>query len=189
VSAGPGIDPPSPWVVRFAGLIPPGGPVLDLACGGGRHARFLAGRGHPVRAVDRDAAALARLAGNERVATLCADLESGPWPFAEGGFAGIVVTNYLHRPLLPRIAAALAPGGVLLYETFMAGNERHGRPSNPDFLLRPHELLHAFGAMTVVAFEQGFERAPLPRVVQRIAARAAGAPEAGIDLPGDPRIV
>jgi hypothetical protein len=88
------------------------------------------------------------------------------------GYDGIVVTNYLHRPLLPVLAEALAPGGVVIYETFAAGNERFGRPSNPDFLLHPGELLEAFAALTVIAFEQGELSLPRPAVIQRIAAIA-----------------
>jgi SAM-dependent methyltransferase len=145
--------------------------VLDLACGGGRHARFFAARGHPVEAVDRDAAALAALAAVEGVATRCADLEGGPWPFAGQRFAGIVVANYLHRPLFPRLLESLGPGGVLIYETFAAGNERYGRPSNPDFLLRPGELLDVVrGRLRVVAYEDLTVSEPKPACVQRLCA-------------------
>ena len=134
---------PSAWIARFAPLIPAAGAVLDLACGQGRHARFLAGLGLTVEAVDRDEVALASLASVPGVTPRCADLETGPWPYAGQRFAGIVVTRYLHRPLLPLLLDALADGGVLLYETFMVGQERFGRPSNPDFLLRSQELLDA----------------------------------------------
>jgi SAM-dependent methyltransferase len=160
---------PSAWVTRWAGLIPQGA-VLDLACGSGRHARFLAALGHEVTAVDRDAQALGTLAGVTRVTTLRADLEGGnPWPLPGRRFAGIVVTNYLYRPLFPHILESLAPGGVLIYETFALGNERFGRPANPHFLLRAGELLDAFAAeLTVVAFEQGLVSAPGPAVVQRL---------------------
>jgi SAM-dependent methyltransferase len=166
---------PSAWVRRFAPLIARGGVVLDLACGQGRHARLLAGLGHAVEAVDRDAAALAGLAGVPHVTTRQADLEGGPWPFAGRAFSAIVVCNYLHRPLFPLLAAALADGGVLIYETFMRGNERFGRPSNPEFLLRPNELLEAFGSsscpqLAVVAFEQGEAPEPKQAVVQRLCA-------------------
>jgi SAM-dependent methyltransferase len=163
--------PASVWVLRFASLIRAGGEVLDLACGEGRHAQPLAGLGLRVEAVDRDAEALATLAGVENVRARRADLEDGAWPYAGRGFDGIVVTNYLHRPLFPYLVAALAAGGVLIYETFMLGNERFGRPSNPDFLLRPGELLEAFGqALHVVAFEQGEVAQPKPAVVQRLCA-------------------
>ena len=162
---------PSPWVERHAHLVPAGAQVLDVAAGRGRHARLFASRGAQVVAVDRDAAALAALEGVPRVHTAVADLEAGAWPFADRSFDAIVVTNYLHRPLIDTLLAALAPDGVLIYETFAAGNERHGRPSNPDFLLNPGELLERIrGRLTVVAFEQGEIRSPRPAVVQRIAA-------------------
>ena len=164
-------DLPSPWVIRFLPLIEPGGSVLDLACGGGRHSRLLAARGHRVEAVDRDAGALAQLAGVDGVATREADLEGGPWPFHGAVFDGIVVTNYLYRPLLPLLFNALEVNGVLIYETFMVGNERFGKPSNPAFLLRPGELLELVRRrLTVVAFEQGEVMEPRPAVVQRLCA-------------------
>lgn len=158
--------------MRFAGLVPAGGQVLDLACGAGRHVRLFLGRGHPVTAVDRDLAGLANIAGDPRLEALAADLEGGAdWPLAERRFAGVVVTNYLHRPILARIVAAVAPGGALLYETFAVGNERFGRPRNPDFLLRPGELLEAVrGQLEVVAYENLEVTMPKPAVVQRIAA-------------------
>lgn len=163
--------PASPWLVRFAGLIAPGGEVLDLACGHGRHARWLAAQGFALEAVDRDGAALATLCAVPGIRIRQADLEQEPWPYAGHRFAAIVVCNYLHRPLFPALIEALAPGGLLLYETFMLGNERFGRPSNPEFLLHPGELLHAFGAsLQVVAFEQGEIRQPKRAVVQRLCA-------------------
>lgn len=147
---------PSLWITRFAPLIPTGGEVLDLACGSGRHARFLAGFGYRVEAVDRDADALATLAGVVNVTTRCADLEGGPWPYYADVFDGIVVSRYLWRPLFPQIFNCLAEGGVLIYETFMEGQQLYGKPSNPAFLLRPGELLEVVGKrFTVVAFEQG----------------------------------
>jgi SAM-dependent methyltransferase len=156
-------DSPSPWVVRWARLIARG-PVLDLASGPGRHARFFAARGLKVVAVDRDAQILA-----DGIQFIQADLENGsPWPFAGQCFGGIVVTNYLYRPLLAKLADALEDGGVLIYETFMVGNEKYGKPSNPDFLLRPGELLHAFSSLTVVAFEQGTVERPKKAVIQRV---------------------
>jgi SAM-dependent methyltransferase len=164
------MDLPSPWVRRFAPLMPPG-EVLDLACGTGRHARLLAGLGHPVLALDRDPAAL-QAAGGPGIETLRLDLEAegAAWPFAPGRFAGIVVTNYLHRPRMRDLLAALAPGGVLVYETFAAGNERFGKPSNPLFLLRAGELLeYAAGAgLRVIAFEDGYSADPKPAMRQRI---------------------
>lgn len=168
--ADPGV-PVSPWVRRFAGLVPAGQAVLDVACGHGRHTRFFRGRRHPVTAVDLDISGLEDLAGDAFVQRVQADLEEGPWPFEERSFGGVVVTNYLYRPLLPRLVAAVAPGGALIYETFSRGNERVGRPRNPDFLLAPGELYQAVAlALQVVAYEQGHERAPRPAVRQRIAA-------------------
>ncbi len=164
----------SPWVARFLLLVRPGGRVLDLAAGGGRHVRLLRERGFAALAVDRDISALTPLAG-AGVEIRAVDLEGGaPWPLG-GGYDGIVVTNYLHRPLLPSIAQALAAGGVVIYETFMRGNERFGRPRNPDFLLHPGELLEAFASLTATAFEQGEVALPRPAMVQRIAA-VAGPP-------------
>jgi SAM-dependent methyltransferase len=163
-------DAPSQWVIRFAPLIRPGGPVLELACGRGRHARFLAARGHLVEAVDRDEAALATLAGVPGVSPSTADLEGGPWPCPGRRFAAVVVTNYLHRPLFPSIVEALEDRGVLIYETFMRGHEQYGKPTNPHFLLEPGELLAAFGGLTVIAFEQGEVAAPRPAMVQRLCA-------------------
>jgi SAM-dependent methyltransferase len=163
---------PSPWIVRFAPLIVPGGRVLDLACGHGRHARFLAARGHRVVAVDRDGAALATLAGVPGIETRELDLEGGAWPLPAERFDAIVVANYLHRPHFPPLLCALAGDGVLLYETFARGNEAYGRPASPDFLLVPGELLQvAAGRLTVVAFEQGRALPPArAAVVERIAA-------------------
>jgi SAM-dependent methyltransferase len=162
-----GTEAPSPWVARWGHLVPAGGAVLDVACGHGRHLRWFQGRGHPVAGVDRSEEAIAALAGLGEV--VLADIENGPWPFAGRAFAGVVVTNYLWRPLLPAIVEGVAPGGVLIYETFAAGNETVGKPSRPDFLLRPGELLQACAALRVVAYEDGFLDHP-PRFVQRIAA-------------------
>lgn len=170
------LEQPSRWLTRFARVIPADGLVLDLACGGGRHSRYLASLGHQVLAVDRDPAALVSAAG-DRIRTQCIDLEAEgseslpDWPLSPGRFAGIVVTNYLHRPLLPRLIASLAPGGVLIYETFAEGNSLFGKPSNPAFLLAPGELLAlASGDVRchVLAFEDGFVRHPKPAMVQRI---------------------
>jgi SAM-dependent methyltransferase len=163
---------PSPWVNRFASLIPKGGHVLDLACGGGRHTRLLAGSGYKVEAVDRDTAGLGELARLGGVHVHQADLEAGEWPYEQHKFSGIVVTNYLFRPRVPALLAALADPGVLIYETFMIGNERYGKPSNPDFLLQPQELLEwaRKGGMSVVAFEEGYVDLPKPAMVQRLCA-------------------
>jgi len=162
---------PSPWVERLAPLIRSGGLVLDLAAGTGRHVRLLLDCGFAVRAVDRDASALLPFVGPS-CELIEIDLENGvDWPLG-GGYDGIVVTNYLHRPLLPAIGRSLAPGGVVIYESFAVGNQSLGRPRNPDFLLRSGELLSAFAALTVVAFEQGRVSKPRPAVIQRIAALA-----------------
>lgn len=163
---------PSPWMVRWGPLIP-GGPALDVACGHGRHARWLAGRGHEVDAVDRDAAAVEALRPVPGVNALCADIENGPWPYAGRRYAAVIVANYLHRPLWPDLLAALAPGGVLLYETFAAGNERYGKPSNPNFLLCEGELLDIVrGKLKVIAFEDVLVEHPKTALVQRICAVA-----------------
>jgi len=171
---------PSGWIVRFAPLIAPGGEVLDLACGAGRHTAFLRGRGHKVTAVDRDISRLGPLARDAGVEAIAGDLEEGgKWPLGARRFAGIVVANYLHRPLFPALIGALAPEGVLIYETFAAGNQRFGRPANPDFLLRPGELLEAVaGRLAVVAYEHGIVAAPKPAVIQRICAIRGDAPAA-----------
>lgn len=161
---------PSPWVVRWASLIRPGGEVLDLACGSGRHARHLAKLGFEVCAVDRDPGLFPGPPAG--VTLVAADLEGAPWPFAERRFDAIVVANYLHRPLLPLLVASLEPGGLLVYETFARGNEKFGKPSNPDFLLAPGELLEAVrGRLRVVAYEDLVVTAPRPAAVQRLCAR------------------
>jgi SAM-dependent methyltransferase len=166
-------DQPSAWICRFASRIRAGGSVLDLAAGGGRHARYLAGLALHVEAVDRDADALRRLAGAARITTRIADLENGPWPYAGRKFDAIVVANYLHRPLFSLLLTALDEGGVLIYETFAAGNERYGRPANPDFLLKPGELLDwVRGRLRVIAYEDLYVEAPKPAMVQRICAIA-----------------
>jgi SAM-dependent methyltransferase len=161
---------PSPWIIRFAGLVPAGGTVLDVAAGSGRHSKLFALLGHPVVAIDRDTAGLAGLGDGAEI--IAADLEAGgPWPLGGRRFAGVVVTNYLHRPLFASIIAAVAPGGALLYETFAVGNERFGKPSNPDFLLRPGELLEAVrGHLRVVTYEDVQVDTPKQAMVQRIAA-------------------
>lgn len=164
-------DPSSAWVQRFAPRVVRGGTVLDLACGQGRHTRYLLRLGYRVVAVDRDVSGLADLSGRHGVEIIEADLEGRPWPFEGPRFDGIIVTNYLHRPHLAPLPESLAPRGVLIYETFAAGNERHGRPRNPAFLLKPNELLDAFASkMIVVAYEHGFEAEPRPAVRQRICA-------------------
>jgi len=166
----------SPWVRRFAPLVAPEGAVLDLASGGGRHARYFLSRGHPVVAIDRDTEPLADIEGRAEV--IQADLEAGAASSGAWGgrtFAGVVVCNYLHRPLMPFLLDAVAPGGVLIYETFARGNERYGKPRNPDYLLEAGELLAlADGRLQVIAYEHGLIEGP--RVVQRMAA---------VNTPGD----
>lgn len=164
---GHGLQAPSPWVARWAHLIPAGAAVLDVACGVGRHSRFLSQRGHPVTAVDRDADAITAVA--PFCEAVCADIEGGPWPFAGRRFAAVLVTNYLWRPLVPTLLDSLLPGGVLIYETFAAGNETVSKPSRPDFLLRPGELLTFCAGLRIVAYEDGFLDGP-PRFVQRVVA-------------------
>lgn len=170
---------PSPWVVEHAPLIRKGGRVLDLACGSGRHALWLAGQGYRVDAVDRDAQALAGLQGKLHIDAHIADLETGTWPASDPHYAagylgiydGIIVSRYLFRPLLSALAGMLAPGGVLIYETFMQGNERYGRPSNPDFLLQPDELKSVYEPLLHIhAFEQGKVEHPVPAMMQSICA-------------------
>jgi SAM-dependent methyltransferase len=162
-----GTENPSAWLQRWAHLIAPGSRVLDVACGAGRHMRWLAAQGHEVSGVDRnpDAVALAQAFGD----VTCADIENGPWPFPGQSYGAVIVTHYLWRPLLPQIVQSVAPGGVLIYETFAAGNETVGKPSRPDFLLQPGELLRATEGLHTVAYENGFETPP-DRFVQRIAA-------------------
>ena len=162
----------SPWVAGHAGHIPKGAEVLDVACGSGRHSRFFIERGCSVTGIDRDLSRLGDLRHNPRFTAIECDLETEDtvWPVAAGRFLGVIVTNYLWRPLWPHLIAALAPGGILIYETFMQGHERFGRPKNPDFLLAPGELQRAFGdALDILDFWQGQD--PEPAMRQRICAR------------------
>ncbi len=176
--------PVSAWVARFAPLAPRG-EVLDLACGGGRHARHFAALGHPVLAVDRDQAALADAAG-DGITTMAFDLEDPAlaWPFGVARFAAIVVTNYLHRPLFAQLAASLRDDGLLIYETFALGNEAFGKPSNPAFLLAHGELLAQASAhgLKPIAYEDGYVEQPKPAMVQRLCAASAGFAWAGARL-------
>ncbi len=164
------IQAPSVFIVAWAHLLAPGASVLDVACGSGRHTRFFADRGHKVTALDRDPIALASLADLpcERIQ---ADIEGAPWPLPGRTFGAVVVSNYLHRPLMPALIESVTQGGVLLYETFAQGNETVGRPANPDFLLKPGELLEMVrGNLRVIAFEDVFEAQATTRYVQRIVA-------------------
>jgi len=165
------LSPASRWVQRWSHLVAPGGSVLDIACGQGRHMKWFADRGHVVTGLDRAPEAIA---GASRFGeAVLADIENDPWPLITAGqprqFDAVIVTNYLWRPLLPLIAQSVVPGGVLIFETFAIGNESVGKPSRADFLLQPGELLRAYPTLRVVAFEDGFLDNP-PRFVQRIAA-------------------
>ncbi len=169
-----GTETPSAWLQRWAHLITPNSTVLDVACGAGRHMRYLAALGHRVTGVDRnpEAVAMAQTCGP----VICADIENGPWPFAGQTFACVVVTNYLWRPLMPTLVASVALGGMLIYETFAAGNESVGKPARPDFLLQPGELFTATEGLRTVAYEDGFESSP-DRFVQHIVAVRPGPSE------------
>jgi SAM-dependent methyltransferase len=166
---------PSQWLGQCIKHLPAGGRVLDLACGSGRHSRFLAAKNYPVLAVDRNTLALAGLSRVSGVETREMDLEGAVWPLAGETFAGVVVTNYLWRPRFNDLLALLAPGGVLIYETFMLGNEAYGKPSNPDFLLRPQELrgLIQAAALDELDFIEGYVEQPKPAMRQAICARRA----------------
>lgn len=169
----PGIREPEPWVVRHAACIEPGGSVLDVASGRGRHARHLLAQGHAVTAVDIDTSGLADVAHEAALEIVQADLEDAPWPLPERTFAAVVMVNYLWRELLPVLVASVDVGGVLIVDTFAQGQQTFGRPRNPDFLLRPGELLEAVhGSLDVHAYEHGIiERAGASRVMrQRICA-------------------
>lgn len=179
-----GTEAPSAWVQRWTHLVRPAGSVLDVACGHGRHMRWFAARGHPVTGVDRSADAIAAVAPLGEA--LLADIENGPWPLMREGlprrFDAVVVTNYLWRTLFPMLRQSLAPGGVLVYETFAAGNETVGKPSRADFLLQPGELLRVCEGLRVVAYEDGFIEQPA-RFVQRIAAVREAAPGSASPAP------
>jgi len=165
-------DDVSAWVRRFAPLIAPGGDVLDVACGRGRHVRFLLDRGFRVTAVDIDVSGLSDIAGTGGLSIIERDLEQAPWPFPSGSFDAIVIVNYLHRPLFDHLPASLRPGGLLIVDTFAAGNERFGRPRNPAWLLRPGELQERLAArLSVIAYEHGEVDEPAPAVRQRLCAR------------------
>lgn len=147
---------PSDWVRRFAPQVVAGGNVLDVACGGGRHGRLFLDTGHPVCFLDRDLSGVENLRGAANAELLQADIEANPWPLADRSFDAVVVTNYLWRPLFPQLLVSLKPGALLIYETFMIGNERFGKPSNPDFLLKRDELFDLCrSSCDIQAFEQG----------------------------------
>lgn len=162
---------PSPWILRWSHLLEPGAAVLDVACGAGRHLAWFGTRGHAVTGIDRDIEQARHTAPAAQL--VHADIESSPWPLQEDGvvktFGGVIVTNYLWRPLMDTVLASVAPGGVLLYETFATGNARVGRPSRADFLLQSGELLTICAPLDIVAYEQGYLPDP-PRFVQRVAA-------------------
>ena len=161
----------SPWVRRFAAAIPKEGVVLDLACGAGRHAALLAAQGLTVLAVDQDISALQSL-NDARIQARELDLEGSEWPLLGQYFSGIVVTNYLYRPFLDELPNMLSEGGVLIYETFADGNAEFGKPSNPNFLLKPAELLALAqrSGLKVIAYEDIYLDHPKPAMVQRICA-------------------
>ncbi|MDX2221673.1 MAG: class I SAM-dependent methyltransferase [Rhodospirillaceae bacterium] len=169
--------PPSPWVLRFAAMIPPEGVVLDVAAGHGRHTRALKVLGFKIVAADVDVSGLADLKDDPHIDVQQVDLETGAWPFADAAFDGIIVSNYLHRPHFDAYVRSLAPEGVLIIETFGHGNEQLGRPRNPNFLLAPGELFQAFNdRLHVVAYEHGAEHEPRPAVRQRLCAVNAAPP-------------
>ncbi|MDP1998419.1 MAG: class I SAM-dependent methyltransferase [Rhodoferax sp.] len=179
-----GLGEASDWIQRWSHLVRPAGRVLDLACGHGRHMRWFAQQGHVVTGVDRSADAIQAVAGLGEA--VLADIENGPWPLIQANevrqFDAVVVTNYLWRPLFERISDSLAPGGILIYETFASGNETVGKPSRPDFLLQPSELLNAFAHLNIIAFEQGFLADP-PRFIQRLVASSPGEPGSTGQIP------
>ncbi|MZR29024.1 class I SAM-dependent methyltransferase [Sneathiella litorea] len=164
--------PISPWIEKYAPQIPDDKSVLDIACGGGRHSLYLLDLGHNVTAVDIDTSLIAAYQGRAGLSIVQADLEKGGWPFPVGAFSGILVVNYLWRPLFADIVTSLAPGGILLYDTFAQGNEKYGRPKNPDFLLAPEELIDSFGGeLDVIDFFEGDIEIPTLASRQSIAAR------------------
>jgi SAM-dependent methyltransferase len=172
--------PVSEWVRRWSKIIPSGGEVLDVACGSGRHSLYFAGLGHSVCAVDKRSDLIASFDRHPNIVFSVCDLENGFWPFTGRKFDCIVVTNYLHRALFPFLISSLSSQGVLIYETFMLGNEIFGKPSNPDFLLTPNELIDCFAKeLTVMAFEAGLVEQPRSAVIQRICAVAGGYPYPG----------
>ena len=167
-----GLHTPSQWVVeglkRIKAPSEHARSALDLACGSGRHALYLADQGYEVTAVDKNPPA--NLGNVSQVNCVQMDLEADSWPLAGKVFDVVVVTNYLFRPYFEELLACLKPGGALIYETFMLGNEAYGRPRNPDFLLQPGELLARCQGLSVLAFEQGLQAGDSPAMIQRIVA-------------------
>ncbi len=161
---------PSDWLLEHYMHIPQGGGVLDLACGSGRHSEFLSGKGYQLTAVDIDITAVTE-ANLQNTSIIQADLEREAWPFPKGQFSGIVVTNYLWRAHFPHLMKSLKPGGVLIFDTFMVGNEKYGRPSNPKFLLKSEELKIAFSEMELLAYQEGYQDQPTPAMRQSIVAQ------------------
>jgi SAM-dependent methyltransferase len=162
-----GTEAPSLWIQRWSHLAKPQSHVLDLACGAGRHMKYFQGLGHHCTGVDRSKEALAEACANGQV--IEADIEGGTWPLSDRVFDVVIVTNYLWRPLMPRILECLAPDGLLIYETFALGHEKFGKPSRPDFLLKPGELLQTCAQLHVIAYEDGYWDQPA-KCVQRIVA-------------------
>jgi SAM-dependent methyltransferase len=162
-----GTESPSDWVQRWAHLARKGSHILDVACGAGRHMQLFKSLGHHCTGIDKSAESLALAKVHGHIVE--ADIELGAWPLEGQQFDVVVVTNYLWRPLMPQILQSLAPGGLLIYETFASGQEKIGKPSRPDFLLRQGELLQTFASLRVIAYEDGFWQ-PAPKFVQRIAA-------------------
>ena len=167
----PLLENPSPWFVKYAPLINKKGRVLDLACGNGRHAIWLAKQGYQVDVIDRDVDVVSNMVGMDNIKVSIIDIETGDWPQSDQRYDGLIVSRYLYRPLLHTFATMLNPRGVLIYETFMMGNECYGKPSNPDFLLLPNELLEIYSPLlNIISFEQVHEEMPRPAVMQRICA-------------------
>jgi SAM-dependent methyltransferase len=177
-----GLTAVSPWIARFAPLAAAGDSVLDVACGGGRHGRYFLKSGHSVSFLDKNLDGVADIAGVAGIEMILADLENGdPWPLEHHQFATVIVVNYLHRPILPAIFEAVAPGGILLYETFAQSNKRYGRPRNPDYLLAPGELLDAVaGRLTTIAYQHGALGDDKSRAVKQCIAAVNGPAETNV---------
>lgn len=164
----------SPWIEKYANLIPNRNPVLDLACGSGRHSFFLAAMGHDVVAIDINTEAIGKHSIPHNLHIKEWDLEGRTWPFPKEKFSGIVVVNYLWRPLFPQMLFSLEAGGIMIYETFAEGNEKYGRPKNPEYLLAADELKQACSQTDILHYQHGFVETPDPAVKQYIVARKKG---------------